>query len=194
MELREQKKILRRQLLEQAAGLEREYCERADREIASRLFLMPEYRKAEVLFCFAGTEREIDTRPVILNALKQGKRVGVPKCVGKGIMEVREIKGLWNLEPGKYGIMEPASDCPLIIPEEIDLCLIPCLSASVQGVRLGYGGGYYDRYLPFVRGTKAVLCRRRMMCQELPGEEHDVGMDMVVSEDGAVRMIAGRGL
>jgi 5-formyltetrahydrofolate cyclo-ligase len=74
MELREQKNILRRQLLEQAAGLEQAYCRRADREITSRLFLLPEYKKAEVLFCFVGTEREIDTRPLILDALKLGKR------------------------------------------------------------------------------------------------------------------------
>ena len=84
MELREQKNILRRQLLEQAAGLEQAYCRRADREITSRLFLLPEYKKAEVLFCFVGTEREIDTRPLILDALKLGKRVGVPKCTGNG--------------------------------------------------------------------------------------------------------------
>ena len=187
MELREQKNILRRQLLEQAAGLEQAYCRRADREITSRLFLLPEYKKAEVLFCFMGTEGEIDTRTLILDALKLGKRVGVPKCTGKGVMEVREIKGLWNLEPGKYGIMEPDVGCPLIVPEEIDLCLIPCLSASLKGARLGYGGGYYDRYLPFVKGTKAVLCRQRMMCQEIPREGHDVGMDMVVSENGVVQ-------
>lgn len=184
MDQAEEKRRLRRELKQAAADLGEEYCERADREIYSRILSMAEYEKAHTVFCFAGTEREIDTVPVLLDALKRGKRLGLPKCISKGIMEVYEIRSLQDLKPGSYGILEPDSGCAFINPDDIDLSLIPCLSAGPDGKRLGYGGGYYDRYLGQVSGTKAVLCRGRMMRQNLPTEEHDVPVDMVVSETG----------
>ena len=73
-------------------------------------------------------------------------------------------------------------------PEEIDLAVIPCCTCSHTGKRLGYGGGYYDRYLGRVEGMKAVICRERIMRDDIPVEEHDQAVDMVISEGGTWRM------
>lgn len=188
MVMDEQKKRLRKIIKEKVAGLDRIYTKAADQDIFSYVTGLPEYCRAETIFCFAGTGHEIDTAPIIEHALKQGKKVGVPKCVAKGVMEVRGIKGLRDLEPGKYGIPEPGSQAPVIQPEDIDLAVVPCLSCGSDGRRLGYGGGYYDRYMDRTRAVKAVICRERIMCEDIPMDVHDKQMDIVISEKGVRRL------
>ena len=90
----------------------------ADLEIFSHVAGLSEYEQAGTLFCFVGTSGEIDTAPILEDALRKGKRVGVPKCTARGIMEVREIRSLGDLEAGKYGILEPGAEAPVIQPEE----------------------------------------------------------------------------
>ena len=104
---------------------------------------------------------------------------------------MRSIPGLyWKIikkyEPGKYGILEPKEGCEKISPKAIHLALIPCLSCSMKGERLGYGGGYYDRYLQQITGTQAVLCRTALMCDEIPMEAHDRTIDFVICEAGVL--------
>ena len=183
----EQKKNLRRLIRGEAARLPELYCREADRAIAGHIFQMPEYEHSQTIFCYAGTAREIDTEPILLDALERGKKVGVPLCTGKGIMEVRRIRSLEDLTPGAYGIREPSAAADLVLPEEIDLALIPCASCGKTGIRLGYGGGYYDRYLPQVKAPKAVLCRSRLMRSDIPAADHDCPMDYVISENGVIR-------
>ena len=149
---------------------------------------LPEFEQAGTLFCFVGTSGEIDTAPILEEALRLGKRVGVPRCIARGVMEVGEIRSLQDLEPGKYGILEPGVHAPVIQPEEISLAIVPCMSCSHDGRRLGYGGGYYDRYLDRTRAAKAVICRERVMRHDIPVEPHDQIMDMVISEDGVRRL------
>lgn len=188
MDLEERKKALRQEIKAAAAALDEGYTKEADLEIFSHVAGLPEYEQAGTLFCFVGTSGEIDTAPILEDALRKGKRVGVPKCTARGIMEVREIWSLGDLEAGKYGILEPGKDAPVIQPEEINLAIVPCMSCSHDGRRLGYGGGYYDRYLVRTRAVKAVICRERIMRADIPVELHDQLMDMVISEHGVRRL------
>lgn len=135
-----------------------------------------------------GTAGEIHTKPLIQAALDQGKRVAVPKCISKGIMEARQIRSLGELYPGSYGIEEPEKAAEIIEPEEISLALVPCLTCSEDGRRLGYGGGFYDRFLRSVPGPWAVLCRGRLMEAEIPWEAHDLLMDVVIWEEGILEL------
>ena len=140
------------------------------------------------MFCFVGTEDEINTRPVLEDLLKRGKQVGVPKCISKGIMEVYKIRSFDDLEPGKYGILEPKEGCEKISPKAIHLALIPCLSCSMKGERLGYGGGYYDRYLETHPGHKTIaLAYEFQILHELPAEPYDKSVDMIVTEKRVIR-------
>lgn len=123
--------------------------------------------------------------------LDSGKRLGVPKCTGKGIMDAYEIQNLEQLKIGSYGILEPGEECDIILdPTEIQFAIIPCISCNRKGERLGHGGGYYDRYLEKMPEDceKAILCRESLMCDEVPTEEHDERMDLVISENGIIRI------
>ena len=181
--LKEQKKQLRKNVKEKAATLLPEYCKSADKQILKRLTDLKVYQEAKVVFCYVGTKDEINTIPILKDILNHGKRLGVPKCIFFGVMEVYEITSLDELQPGAYGILEPIEGCRLIEPEEIEFACIPCLTCSKDGKRLGYGGGFYDRYLQKLSCQKAVLCRSVLMEEEIPMDEYDVKIDIVITDE-----------
>lgn len=181
------KQLLRGQIRERITCLDPYYCLEADQRIRQWILNWECFRRAETVFCFVGTDREVHTKPLIQEALDQGKQVAVPRCISKGIMEARKIGSLRELSLGSYGIEEPGETSPVIEPENISLALVPCLTCSRDGRRLGYGGGFYDRYLRQVPGIRAVLCRGLLMEEEIPCEPHDLWMDAVIWEEGIVR-------
>ena len=143
---------------------------------------IPEYQEASTVFCFVGTIHEIDTRPILADALATGKRLCVPLCVGKGIMELRQIHSLEELSTGAYGILEPPEESPVVCPDEVDLAILPCLTCNHLGQRLGQGGGYYDRFLSGYRGGTVLLCREKLIREEIPLEPHDYPVPWVLTE------------
>jgi 5-formyltetrahydrofolate cyclo-ligase len=98
-------------------------------------------------------------------------------------MEAREIHSFAELHSAKFGLLEPADSAICVLPQAIDFALVPCLSCTVAGVRIGYGGGYYDRYLAGSRFPAAVLCRARLMSQELPQQKMDRCIPIIISEE-----------
>lgn len=185
----ELKSKLRREVKEQIKLLDLKYCEETNTRIQEAILKLSEYQIAETVFCFVGTREEIDTATILQDALNQGKCVAVPKCIGKGIMVAYQIQSLSELIEGAYGILEPdASKSIEIAPSQIDLALIPCLSANTKGQRIGYGGGFYDRYLEQTDAMRVVLCREQLMCEEIPVEEYDQLMEVVVSEERIIRV------
>jgi len=179
---------LRTSIKEKRRHLPQDYCRESDRQIRERVESLAAYQKAARIFCYVSTEEEVDTRTFLEDALKDGKRVAVPKCRKvsqggtKGIMDAVEIRSLDDLQPGAYGILEPKDGCWVVPSDQLQLCIVPCLAASKNGGRLGYGGGYYDRYLPLTGGIKVVLCREELVLEDVPLESHDCRMDMLVTE------------
>ncbi|MGL5437680.1 MAG: 5-formyltetrahydrofolate cyclo-ligase [Lachnospiraceae bacterium] len=184
MTITNNKKQLRQELIKQRGLLPDAYCKAADQAIAAHILELEAYQRANTIFCFVSTAEEITTLPVFEHAWANKKRTGVPLCTGKGVMEVREIKSMNDLLPGHYGIQEPSPEAPIIRPEEIDFVLVPCLSCSPDGRRLGYGGGFYDRYLSQVNAVKAVICRAKLIRIDIPIQPHDIYMDLVITEKG----------
>ena len=180
------KKELRAVIAAEVAALDSTYCETADAAICAAVWESELYKSARTMFCYIGTDREIDTKALLLRALKDGKRLALPLCTGKGIMEAREIHSLSDLVSGKFGIPAPGENCPIIAPEEFDLVIVPCSTGNEKGQRLGYGGGFYDRYLGKTTCPKVLLCRKALVKAEIPVEEHDLIMDHLVTEDGLV--------
>ena len=99
-------------------------------------------------------------------------------------MELRQVTDLKELSPGAYGILEPPAGSPSLSPDQADLAVIPCLTCSREGRRLGRGGGYYDRFLSRYRGAAVLVCREKLLRQEIPFGLHDYPVPWVVTEAG----------
>ena len=184
MTRQEEKQFLRSRIRELEAQLSDKYKVNSSQAICTHLIGMPEYQAADTVFCFVGTAKEIDTRPILEDALAVGKRLCVPLCVDKGIMELREITALSQLISGSYGILEPTADAPSVSVDEVDFAILPCLTCNHAGQRLGKGGGYYDRFLSHYRGGTVLLCREKLIREEIPVEPHDYPVPWVLTERG----------
>lgn len=184
MRKQDEKKTLRNIMRRLEDNLSPRYMRTADEAILRHLIALPEYCEARTVFCFAGVKREINTRPLLENALAAGKTLCVPLCVESGIMETRQITDLSQLQAGKYGLLEPAADAPIIAVDDIDFAVIPCTTCNHAGQRLGKGGGYYDRFLSHYRGGTVMLCREKLIREEIPVEPHDYPIPWVMTERG----------
>lgn len=183
-----EKKELRKRCIERMNALPQDYCLEADEKIFSEILALPEYRSAKKVFCFVGMQAEIQTSALIETMLAEKKEVAVPRCAGKGIMHAHRIYSLAELSPGTMGILEPSAEAPVLAPDELDLILLPCVTASRAGARLGYGGGFYDRYLPKSPAFRALLIRERMLSDEIPLEPHDQRVDALITETAVFRI------
>lgn len=182
-----EKARLRAQLRMRLAAQDAGEAERSSAAIVQNLLQSGIWGNAPAVFCYAGDVRrgEVDTLPLLSAALTEGKTLAVPLCAAPGVMEARLLRATEDLRPGRCGLLEPPADSGVLRPKEIALCVVPCLSAAPDGTRLGYGGGYYDRFLPQAENAVyAALCREAMLFPALPREAHDVRMGCVVTEHG----------
>ena len=101
-------------------------------------------------------------------------------------MKAIRIQSTDELRPGMLNIPEPPAENEAAAPGELDLAVVPCVTTTTAGARLGYGGGYYDRFLRLHRCPAMCLCYGRILADELPTDEYDVRMDVVVTENGAI--------
>lgn len=145
---------------------------------------IPEYRAARTVLLYVGTGAEVDTRPLIEDALAAGKRVALPVITGPGVMEARAVTDLDLLVPGPCGIPAPGEGSELVPPEAPDLILVPGMAFTQDGWRLGRGGGYYDRYLPRTNALTVALARDFQMVDHIPTEAHDIPVDALVIDSG----------
>lgn len=163
MTIDEEKQQLRATIRRLSAQLPFRYREAADRAIARHLLALPEYRSAGAVFCFVSAGREIDTRPILEQTLADGKMLCVPLCVADGIMELRAIRNLEELFPGAYGILEPPADSPALSPDQIDLAVIPCVTCSREGRRLGRAAAITTASWP-TTGARRFCCAGSGCC------------------------------
>lgn len=171
----EEKKAFRRAALERrslADPMEAPLC-------ARRLAELPEFQAAEAVFCYASYGTELPTGPVIALARELGKRVAYPKVLDRETMKFYFAE---MLQPGFRGIPEPVAG-EEAVPRPGDLMLLPGAAFSLEGHRMGYGGGYYDRYLAALpcRPVCCGLCYELQLVQQLPHEPHDQIMDLLVT-------------
>jgi 5-formyltetrahydrofolate cyclo-ligase len=180
------KQTLRRQMLSLRAKIPLQERLVSDAAISRQVVEFSTFRDANVIFVYVSTDDEIDTRAIIEEGLKQGKRVCVPRCEGRGIMKAYEISSFDDLQEGSYGILEPRETCPFVEPDCVELALVPCMACTPSGQRLGYGGGFYDRYLQGRTYPAAALCRNALILDELPAGEYDVPVDLVITENSVI--------
>jgi len=182
------KKKLREKIRAQIRTFSPEEKARSDARIFRAVLSLPLYQRAKVIFVYVSLDWEIDTRALIQDALLEGKTVAVPKCLPGGRMEVYRLKDFHQLKAQTLGILEPEEGEDKIAEERLELALIPCLSCTKDGIRLGQGGGYYDRFLAGKKRLfKLALCRESLLSKNLPCEAHDIRMDAVLTETAFLR-------
>jgi 5-formyltetrahydrofolate cyclo-ligase len=178
------KRELRAKMLKKRSEEDLRIRTEADEKILNAMLALPEYQNANTIFCYVSTNTETDTLALIETALAAGKCVCVPRCKSMGIMNAYAIRNLNDLHSGKYGIPEPKPDCPLISTEQIELNIVPCVCINQDGYRLGYGGGFYDRWLESSKALSVVLCRESLVTKEVPLESHDRRADILITDSG----------
>lgn len=161
-----------------------EYLERSA-NLANRLFNMQAWQKANRIGLTYSRFPEVDTLSIITHALKIGKRVALPRTtMHDRTMAFYTIEDFNDLELRSYGLYEPKIDASSYVsPDELDLLLVPGVAFTTDGYRLGMGGGFYDRYLPQVKGATVSLCFKEQLVRSLSIESHDLPVDVVISEE-----------
>lgn len=180
------KRALRQRMLQERAALSNLERERISEGIYRNLLSDKGLANSKVIFLYCSTKDEIDTDKIAEYCLLSGKTVCAPRCIGHGVMSAHEIKSLSGLVPGKYGIREPKPDSRVVSPDQIDLVLAPCLCADRRGYRLGYGCGYYDRFLEKTSATIVALCASSRLMPLIPAEGHDCRCHKIVTDTEVV--------
>ncbi|MBR3816331.1 MAG: 5-formyltetrahydrofolate cyclo-ligase [Clostridia bacterium] len=152
--------------------------------ISARLTESYLYKQHNKIFLYYPSGREVSTVSIAEKAFADGKMVAFPKCLDrKGTMEFRFINSFSDLEEGMFGIMEPDSVCcGYAVPDSDTLIVVPALAFDMNGNRLGYGGGYYDRYLSQYDCCSVGLAYSECICNRLPTEEYDVKINCLISD------------
>lgn len=178
------KKLLREQMKQTLNTLTKQQYEQQSLMIAQSLFEDDRWAKAEVIGMTISNPPEVDTFQLIRKAWEQNKRVVVPKCHPKDrSMVFREIKSFLQLEVVYSKLLEPIeSETKELKPNEIDLLIVPGLAFSRTGYRLGFGGGYYDRYLGQYNGPTISLAFHQQIVPELPIDPFDLPIEKIISD------------
>ncbi|MCI8915872.1 MAG: 5-formyltetrahydrofolate cyclo-ligase [Oscillospiraceae bacterium] len=148
-----------------------------------RFLALPQVEQADTVMVFYGTGREPDTLPLIRALLERGKRVALPVVLPHRGMEARQVLDPDQLIPNRFGIPEPDGACPAIPKGDISVALIPHLMCDREGYRLGWGGGYYDRWLADFPGFTVCVCRPGRLAERIPREDFDVPVKLVLIEE-----------
>lgn len=178
--MKEEKAALRRAIKEKISALNEGYLRESDRGIWENVLSLPEFRSAHTVFAYLSVDRECDTRRIVGHLLEAGRPVALPRSRKGGVMDFALYDG--TLAEGMYGIPQPPDEAETVEPGEGDLILVPALCCDVRGVRLGHGGGYYDRYLAEHCVITACLCRERLLLEKVPQDWNDFAVGYVITE------------
>lgn len=188
------KKNLRKLILEKRQKLSKDVIRKKSDQIANTLYGSTFYEKANFIFTFISFQNEVDTHNIIKNSLNSNKRIGVPITIDKTrellVSEILDFEK--ELEVGFYNILTPKKEYERITPrDEIDLILVPGLIFDLKGYRIGYGGGYYDRFFSKLQKNviKIGLCYELQIMSKVPKTKYDIPVDYILTEKGFKKAI-----
>ncbi len=182
--IEEQKNELRISAKKQRASLSAIQKEKLDKDLLNKLLSLPEFKNVHSVFTYISMPiKEVSTTGMIEFCLTEGIRVAVPVCKAHSCMDFYYISSLDETKQNKYGILEPEeNEDRLASPSEADLIIIPGLKFDKRGYRLGWGGGFYDRYLKNCSCPKIGICYEDEITELLPVDNYDVKVDMLVTD------------
>ena len=183
-DIKSEKNELRRATKQSRSRIDAERRRDWDADIQSRVLSLREYMQTDIVFTYVSKDIEVGTRGLIFAAWANGKKVAAPKCrQDSNEMDFYIIKSTDDLTQGQFGLLEPKADvCEKVNDFSHGICVVPGLGFDAEGYRLGYGKGYYDRFLKSFSGTSVGLCYSSCVKFKLPRSEYDMPVDMIVTE------------
>ena len=173
-------------------AMDREEKARRDAAICEAATSLVSFRYAEYVLLYASTDDEIDVYPLAAAAWEKGKKVAFPKCEkSTHTMDYHLVTSLEDLVPDAYGIREPSAPLPVFDPEKESgsaVCFVPGLVYDRSGYRLGYGKGFYDRYLSAFSGCKIGVVYSDFIQNSVPRGRYDVTVDILLTEKGVKKI------
>ena len=182
MDKRSEKHRIRHEMKELRDGLDVLAVERLSEEVFEN-FKKTNLNEFEKFFVYNSFGSEVKTQKIIKNLFLRGKRVYMPKINEKQMQAVLVDKQT-NFKRGSFGIFEPVGEL-----EEFDdfVAVIPCIAVDKDGNRIGYGGGYYDKFLKGKNALKVALCYDFQIVDKIPAEDFDVQVDIIVSDKSIIK-------
>ncbi len=183
------KKTIRKNMILKRREMPSEERMEKSKKIQNNLFNLDEYKKSNFIFTFISTQEEVDTHNIIKYSIANGKRVGVPITVPEERkMLVSEILDFYKeLEMGFYNILTPKKEfIREVSPSLVDFVIVPGLVFSKDGYRVGYGGGYYDRFLNNLDVLKVGVCFHMQLQDEVPVGKYDIPVDIIITEEEVI--------
>lgn len=182
-----EKSRLRKLLLERRDATSAEYTEIATGRILRRLLSCREFSGALTVGAYHPIGSEVPTHGIMSEIMSGGKELYLPRVTDGEAMEFCRVRDVSELRRGRrYSmIMEPAGPCAEAPPRGLDMIIVPSIAASADGCRLGYGRGYYDRYLERNRGAATTVCTilfEKQVTKRIPADPHDARVDMIITE------------
>lgn len=184
------KNIIRNQMKETLSNLSRPIYEDYSYKIASRLYDEEEWKMAQVIGITVSKPPEVDTYQIIRKAWESGKRIVVPKCLPKEKrLSFRTLSEFSQLESVYYGLFEPIVEKTNEVESTaIDLLIVPGLAYTREGFRIGFGGGYYDRYLTDFSGKTLSLAFNEQLVPSFDVEEHDIPVSKIITNQAVIQI------
>ena len=175
------KSSLREQMLDKRMSLDEDTVKNSSSAILNKLINLPDYDNSDTILAYYPFKNEIDTIPIINDALSKGKRVGLPVTLEDHQMAFYEIWDISEVKPGRYGVMEPAMD---ILVDDCDaFMIVPGVAFDMRKNRIGFGAGFYDIYLSkYPDLYTCALAYDFQVIDAFETEEHDKAMDVIVTE------------
>lgn len=186
------KRTLKQEIFSKRSHLSGQYTKEKSAIVKNKLYSLPEFKKAKSILFYASFNNEVDTQEIIRELLnKKEKNIIVPYVEKNNpILQLSELHSFDELEPKTFDILEPKKNFTRDFnPEKLDLIIVPGLVFFKDGHRIGYGYGYYDRFLRTLRKkpVKIGLAFDFQIAEKIPHEEHDVPMDIIITEKRIIR-------
>jgi 5-formyltetrahydrofolate cyclo-ligase len=183
LETNTEKSSLRKVLLDRRDTTSYDFIKLASQKIQNRLKQIEIFRSAKKIACYYPIGSEVLTQDIMQEILGDGKEISLPKVVADSL-SFRKIGGLKDLEKGAFGIMEPKDNC--LEEKNMDVVLVPTVGITKNGIRLGYGHGYYDRFLSESNAKTISLTYSKQIVKSIPFSEKDVKIDWIVTEEKSI--------
>jgi len=179
-----EKARLRKQFLDARDALSLDFIKITSKQIQDNLRKIDFFRSAQSIGAYYSIGSEVHTQDILQEILNAGKQLSLPKVV-KNDLVFKKITSFSELEPGNFSIMEPKDRCEDV--KDLDVIIVPAIALTRDGSRLGYGFGYYDKFLHGKKLKTITLSYAKQIIKSFPRDDHDIKINCIVTEDGIIR-------